>query len=151
MLVNGSTVYIHPVHSFAAGHMLVETIISKKWKSFLWPEEQDFTQVGEPVTMFTDEINEAMNARRACLMQAESEMVHLEEIFNGEHSFIDKFASGNAEDVVTLNGSGAVMVTKRSTVCTAEDSALAQQFDYSKQTGQGCHALCVKEWTPDEV
>jgi hypothetical protein len=43
------------------------------------------------------------------------------------------------------------MVTKRSTLCTAKDSALAQQFDDSKWTEQGCHAPRVNEWTPDEV
>ena len=39
MVMNGTTVYINPGHSFAAGHLLVGTIMtSKKWKSFLWPD-----------------------------------------------------------------------------------------------------------------
>lgn len=38
MLVNGSTVYINPGHSFTAGHLLVGTMISNKWKIFLWPD-----------------------------------------------------------------------------------------------------------------
>ena len=44
-----------------------------------------------------------------------------------------------------------MMVTKRSTLCTADDSVLAQQFDDSKWTEQGCNAPRVKEWTSDEV
>ena len=44
-----------------------------------------------------------------------------------------------------------MMVTKHSTLCTAKDSVLAQQFDDSKWTDQGCKGPCVKEWTPDQV
>ena len=43
------------------------------------------------------------------------------------------------------------MVTKRSTLCTAKDSVLAQQFDDSKRTEQGCNAPRVNEWNPDQV
>ena len=44
------------------------------------------------------------------------------------------------------------MVTMRSTLRTVtEDSVLAQQFDDSKWTEQGCNAPRVNEWTPDEV
>jgi hypothetical protein len=43
------------------------------------------------------------------------------------------------------------MTTKRCTLCAIEDSALAQQFDDSKWTEQGCNSPRVKEWTPDEV
>ncbi len=50
-----------------------------------------------------------------------------------------------------LNVSGTMMVTKHSTLCTAKDSVLAQQFDDSKWTDQGCKGPCVKEWTPDQV
>ena len=52
--------------------------------------------------------------------------------------FITSFASGDAKDVVTLNVSGAMMATKRSTLQVAEDSVLAQQFDDSRWTAQGC-------------
>ncbi len=44
-----------------------------------------------------------------------------------------------------------MMITTRSTLCAAEDSVLAQQFDDSKWTEQGCSALRVNEWTPCEV
>jgi hypothetical protein len=105
----------------------------------------------EPVTRFTDDINEAINAKQLSLIQAELEMLQLEDSFKDEQTFIEKFASGNAKDVVVLNVSGSVMVTTRSTLCTAENSALAQQFDDSKWTEQGCNGPHVKEWTPDEV
>ena len=44
------------------------------------------------------------------------------------------------------------MVTMRSTLRTVEDSVLAQQFDDSKWTEQGCNKKSrVKEWTADDV
>ena len=86
-----------------------------------------------------------------CLLRAESEMLQLEESFKDEQTFIKKFASGDAKDVVALNVSGTIMVTMRSTLCTAKDSVLAQQFDDSKWTDQGCNAPRVTEWNPDQV
>jgi hypothetical protein len=61
-------------------------------------------------------------------------MLQLEETFKDEQTFIDKFATGDAKDVIVLNVSGDIMVTTRSTLQTAEDSVLAQQFDDSKWT-----------------
>jgi hypothetical protein len=54
-------------------------------------------------------------------------------------------------DVVVLNVSGTVMTARRCTLCTVEDSVLAQQFNDSKWTEQGCNSPRVKEWMPDEV
>jgi hypothetical protein len=109
------------------------------------------TILGEPIIRFTDEINTSINKTHACLLRAESEMLQLEEGFKDEQTFIDKFASGDTKDVVALNVSGTIMVTMRSTLRTAKDSVLAQQFDDSKWTEQGCNAPHVNEWTPDEV
>jgi hypothetical protein len=109
------------------------------------------TQAVDEVTRFTDDMNKAINAKQACLLQAESEMLQLEESFMDEQTFIDKFATGDAKDVVVLNVSGTMMATKRCTLCVVEDSVLAQQFNDSKWTEQGCNSLRVKEWTPDEV
>ena len=86
----------------------------------------------EPITRFSKDINDALNAKQECLLQAESEMLHLEESFKDEQTFIDKFACGDTKDVVVLNVSGTMMVTKRATLCIAEDSVLAQQFDDTK-------------------
>ena len=85
------------------------------------------------------------------LLQAEWEVLQLEESFNDENNFMTSFASGDAKDIVTLNVSGTMMVTRRSTLCTAEDSVLAQQFDETKWTEQGCNNIQVKKWTPDDV
>ncbi|KAL3770116.1 hypothetical protein ACHAW5_009657 [Stephanodiscus triporus] len=112
---------------------------------------QDKSQTVEPVTKFSDDINKAINAYQEFLVQAESEMLHLEDSFKEEQTFIEKFASGDAKDVNALNVNGALMVTTRSTLCTAVDSVLAQQFDDSKWTEQGCKAPRVMEWTPDQV
>ena len=103
------------------------------------------------VTKFSDGINKAINKKHACLLHAKAEMLQLEESFKDEQTFIEKFASGDTKDVVALNVSGTIMVTKRSTLCTAEDSVLAQQFEDSKWTEQGCNAPRVNEWTPDQV
>jgi hypothetical protein len=110
------------------------------------------TILGEPVIRFSNDINKAINAKHACLLHAKSEMLQLEESFKDEQTFIEKFASGDTKDVVALNVSGTIMVTMRSALRTAaEDSVLAQQFDDSKWTEQGCNAPRVNEWTPDEV
>ena len=109
------------------------------------------TQAVKEVIRFTDDMNKAINAKQACLLQAESEMLHLEEGFTDEQTFVDKFATGDAKDLVVLNVSGTVMTTKRCTLCTVDDSVLAQQFNDSKWTEQGCNSPRVKEWTPDEV
>ena len=109
------------------------------------------TQAEKEVTRFTDDMNKAINAKQECLFQAESEMLQLEESFVDEQTFVEKFATGDANDVVVLNVSGTMMSTKRCTLCTVEDSVLAQQFNDSKWTEQGCNSPRVKEWTPDEV
>ena len=75
----------------------------------------------------------------------------LEDNFIDEQEFIQKFASGVAKDVVVINVSGAIMATKRSTLCIAIDSVLSQQFDDSKWTEQGFDGKRVKDWRPDEV
>ena len=108
-------------------------------------------QVNKQVTRFTDDINKALNANQQCLIWAESEMLQLEETFKDEQAFINKFAMGDAKDVIVLNVSGDIMVTTGSTLQTAEDSVLAQQFDNSKWTEQGCNTQRVKEWMPDQV
>jgi hypothetical protein len=109
------------------------------------------TQAVDEVTRFTDDMNKAINAKKACLLQAESEMLQLEENLTDEQTFVDKFATGDAKDVVVLNVSGTVMTTKRCTLCAVDDSVLAQQFNDSKWTEQGCNSPRVKEWTPEEV
>ena len=103
------------------------------------------------VVRFSEDINEAINTKIKSLAELESEIHDLEESFNDEQSFITSFTSGETKDIITLNVSGTTMVTKRSTLCIAEESSLAQQFDDTKWTEQGCNNLRVKEWTSDEV
>jgi hypothetical protein len=99
----------------------------------------------EPVTRFSDEVNKAINKNNKLFLQYEAVMLEFEENFNDERTFIEKYASGDVKDVVALNVSGTMMITARSTLCAAEDSVLAQQFDDSKWTEQGPR---VEEWTP---
>ena len=127
---------------------------TSSWPSIATSEENKIhpktTQV-ELVTRFSEDINKAIDAKQKSLLQAELEIFHLEDSFKDEHNFIATFATGDANDVVTLNVSGIVMATKRSTLQTAEDSVLAQQFDDAKWTEQGCNTPRLKEWSPDDV
>lgn len=103
------------------------------------------------VTRFSADVNTAINAIQHCLSRAENEVVQLEDNFNDEEKFITSIAPDTANVLVSLNVSGATMITNRSTLCVAEDSVLAQQFDESKWTEQGSNVTRVKNWTPDEV
>lgn len=113
-------------------------------------QKNKMSKVKKPTTMFSENINKAINEKRACLLQAEAEMEHLENSFEDEQTFIEEYASGDDKDVVVLNVSGTMMVTRRTTLCIAEDSVLAQQFDDSKWTQQNTSCR-VKEWTSEEV
>mmetsp|Transcript_21001 Transcript_21001/g.41904 ORF Transcript_21001/g.41904 Transcript_21001/m.41904 type:complete len:590 (+) Transcript_21001:58-1827(+) len=103
------------------------------------------------VSRFTKEVNDAINERRAALEKLEEEVIFIEESFKDEEQFIDLFACGSVNDVVILNVSGADMALKRDTLMVMEESMLAQQFDDTKWTEQGCDNVRVKEWTPDDV
>jgi hypothetical protein len=164
MVVNGSNVGLRPGNSYDQGpipngaYSIKEVEVFQVTKS-LNPNRNSHTrnlvlpatQTVDEVTRFSDDMNKAINAKRVCLLQAESEVLQLEESFTDEQTFVDKFVCGDAKDVVVLNVSGTVMITKRCTLCAVDDSALAQQFDDSKWTEQGCNSPRVKEWTPDEV
>ena len=114
-----------------------------KWKNKM-PKVKKLT------TRFSGDVNKAVDEKRACLLQAESEMDHLEDSFQDEQTFIEEYASGDEKDVVVLNVSSTLMLTRRSTLCIAKDSVLAQQFDDSKWTQQNTSCR-VKEWTSNEV
>ena len=101
------------------------------------------------VSRFGKEVNDAINERRATLEKLEEEVILIEESFKEEEQFIDLFACGGVNDIVMLNVSGTNMALKRDTLMVMEESMLAQQFDDTKWTEQGCNR--VKEWTPDDV
>ena len=165
MVVNGSIVHFYSGRSYDQGplphgaYTIKEIEVFQVTKSStpnrnLYTKRnpvQPATQSVKEVTRFADDMNKAINAKQACLFQAESEILQLEESFADEQTFVDKFATGEAKDVVVLNVSGTIMTTKRCTLCTVEDSVLAQQFNDSKWTEQGCNFPRVKEWTPEEV
>ena len=165
MYVDGSKVGLYPGRSYDQGPLTNGAYTIKEMEvfqitKFSSPIRNTFsrsnpvqpaTQAVEEVTRFTADMNKAINSKQACLVQAESEMLQLEENFLDEQTFVDKFVTGDAKDVVVLNVSGTVMTTKRCTLCTVDYSVLAQQFNDSKWTEQGCSSPCVKEWTPEEV
>jgi len=98
---------------------------------------------------FAKGINEALNVKLGVLMDAEKEIFGLEKRLEDHEKFIDFFCTGETKDVITLNVSGTLMTTKRSTLRVFEESVLACQFDDTTWTDQnGCK---VKEWTPTEI
>eukprot|EP00984_Skeletonema_dohrnii_P017700 scaffold8135_cov127-Skeletonema_dohrnii-CCMP3373.AAC.2 len=103
------------------------------------------------VDRFTGEVNNAINDKWLTLQELEEEVFSLEESFKDEETFIDSFVSGDTSDVVMLNVSGTMMATKRDVLMFAEDSVLAQQFDDTKWTEQGCKDMRVTDWEPDDV
>ena len=67
-------------------------------------------------------------------------MFQLEERFNDEEISIEKFATGEAKDVIVLDVLGTTtMVTTRSTLGIADACMLAKQFDDTKWTEQDLH------------
>ena len=162
---NDSQVHINMGHSYHSGPLATELYDIKEMEVFQVTKSSPSARIAnskgkhtegrtlqvEAVTRFSHEVNEAINTKQLSLIQAELAILQHEESFNDEQTFIKKFASGDAKDVIVLNVSGTIMVTTRSTLCTAEDSVLAQQVDDSKSTEQGCNGPPVKEWTPDEV
>ena len=138
--VDGSIVCLHPGRSYDHGPVIPNgsytTYTIKEMEVFLvtksstHPIRNSYSKGNQTglvaTTRFSDDMNKAINAKQACLLQAESEMLQLEESFTDEQTFVDKFATGDAKDVVVLNVSGTVMTTKRCTLCTVEDSVLAQ-------------------------
>ncbi len=102
-------------------------------------------------TLFTREINEAINEKLANLQNLEKDVLGMEKRLKEEKEFIESFASGDANDVVMLNVSGTMMATNRATLLFAEDSVLAAQFDDSKWTRQGSNSMQVSDWSVEDV
>mmetsp|Transcript_20594 Transcript_20594/g.32238 ORF Transcript_20594/g.32238 Transcript_20594/m.32238 type:complete len:439 (+) Transcript_20594:2-1318(+) len=101
---------------------------------------------------FTKEINEAINEKWKSLQFLKDEVEKLEKSYQDEEQFINFLSSGENKDIITLNVSGTVMMTKRDTLMFVKDSVLAQQFDDTKWTVQGSNNLRgVKEWSPEDV
>eukprot|EP00574_Skeletonema_japonicum_P001696 CAMPEP_0201740658 /NCGR_PEP_ID=MMETSP0593-20130828/46417_1 /ASSEMBLY_ACC=CAM_ASM_000672 /TAXON_ID=267983 /ORGANISM="Skeletonema japonicum, Strain CCMP2506" /LENGTH=473 /DNA_ID=CAMNT_0048234979 /DNA_START=50 /DNA_END=1471 /DNA_ORIENTATION=+ len=98
-----------------------------------------------------EKITEAIEKKWAILKEMEKDILSLEENFLKEEQFIEAFVGdGVTSDIVTLNVSGTMMATHRTTLQVVEDSVLAQQFDNTKWTEQNNRPNVI-EWTPDEV
>jgi len=103
------------------------------------------------VDRFGDEVNQAINERWTSLQKLDEGALSLDKSFQDEERFINLFATGSTSDIITLNVGGTLMAAKRATLLAVEDSMLAQQFDDTKWTEQGCDNVRVKEWTPAQV
>jgi hypothetical protein len=100
---------------------------------------------------FAGDIDKGINEKWASLRELEAELSSLEQSFDDEELFINAFTSGERKDIISLNVSGTIMVTKRSTLQVTEDSVLARQFDDTKWTEQGFSNQRVRQWSPDDV
>ncbi len=143
--LSAKTPRIHSIQAMEVFQIWRSEIQEKQIASIVRPEK------GPDECRFTEEVNDAINARSETLQKLEWEVIVFEECFKDEEQFIDLFASGSVNDVVTLNVSGTKMVLKRETLLAVEESMLAQQFNDTKWTEQGCGNVRVKEWTPEEV
>ncbi len=103
------------------------------------------------INLFAKEINEAINEKWETLHALEKEVLSQEVLFENEEHFVESFASGDRNDLITLDVSGTIMVTKRATLQFIDGSVLAQQFDDTKWTEQGSNKTRVKEWSSAEV
>lgn len=143
--LSAKTPRLHSIKAMEVFQIWRSEIQEKQIASIVCPEN------GPEECRFTEEVNDAINTRSATLQKLEWEVIVFEECFKDEEQFIDLFASGSVNDVVTLNVSGKKMVLKRDTLLAVEESMLAQQFNDAKWTEQGCGNVRVKEWSPDEV
>ena len=105
------------------------------------------------VDRFAGEVNDAINEKWLTLQELDEEVRSLEESFKDEENFIDSIGSGDTNDIVKLNVSGTRMATNRAVLMFTQESVLAQQFDDTKWTEQGCKDMRVKvkDWEPYEV
>eukprot|EP00984_Skeletonema_dohrnii_P020041 scaffold9691_cov80-Skeletonema_dohrnii-CCMP3373.AAC.5 len=111
----------------------------------------DASEEGEERNASPVEISDAIDSKWTALKDLDAEILSLEESFTDEEKFITSIVGGNTSDIVALNVSGTVMATKRETLLVISESMLAQQFDDTKWTEQGCKNMRVSEWTPEEV
>ncbi len=112
MHVGSSDVHLNLGRSYHTGSLNNGQYAIKEMEVFQVSGSSPPGRIIEPVTKFTAKINQAINAKQACLLKAEAEIFQLEEKFNNEQTFIDKFASGDAKDVIVLDVLGTTrMVT----------------------------------------
>mmetsp|Transcript_2677 Transcript_2677/g.4141 ORF Transcript_2677/g.4141 Transcript_2677/m.4141 type:complete len:596 (+) Transcript_2677:98-1885(+) len=104
-----------------------------------------------PVESFSKEVNTAVNAQWASLQEAEEELLSLEDSFKDEGSFISFFASGQPQDVITLNVCGTIMVTRLQTLQLCKESALASKFSSEEQEKHTPDRKIIKEWNHEDV
>jgi len=111
----------------------------------------DASEEGKERNTTPVEISDAIDSKWTALKDLDAEIISLENSFTDEEKFITSFVGGSTSDIVTLNVSGTVMATKRDTLLVISESMLAQQFDDTKWTEQGCKNMRVSEWTAEEV
>ncbi|KAL7550579.1 hypothetical protein ACHAWF_013797 [Thalassiosira exigua] len=158
LTVRGSDVAFNAGHSYESEHarsLGKRSFTIKEIETFqvVYKSDATMTKISsatkdDPSSIHLKELNESV---QHSLLKAEVEVCQLEERLKAEQHFIDAFASGDTKDVVTLNVSGSIMTTKRSTLQTIEDSVLAQQFNAAKWTQQGRNAQMVDKWKPEDV
>jgi len=94
-------------------------------------------------------IKTALEEEQKALLAAKNELVEQRLLFEEENNNL-RFFLGDDEDMVSLNVSGTIVTTKRSTLGLYKDSALAKQFDDPLWT-QKDKTTPAKQWSCEEV
>lgn len=101
-----------------------------------------------PVSMFSKNINDAINEKWESLHELALEVSKLEQAFKDEDTFVKFFLEGNPQDVISLNVCGSPIVTARRTLQVCKKSSLAEQF--SPNNGKRDSEDATK-WNPEDV
>ena len=91
----------------------------------------------------------ALEEEHKALLAANDKLIEQRLRFEEENNNL-RFFLGDDEDMVSLNVSGTIMATKRSTLGLCKDSALAKQFDDPLWT-QKDKTAPAKQWNCEEV
>eukprot|EP00579_Thalassiosira_antarctica_P009335 CAMPEP_0201910044 /NCGR_PEP_ID=MMETSP0903-20130614/1566_1 /ASSEMBLY_ACC=CAM_ASM_000552 /TAXON_ID=420261 /ORGANISM="Thalassiosira antarctica, Strain CCMP982" /LENGTH=597 /DNA_ID=CAMNT_0048444633 /DNA_START=61 /DNA_END=1854 /DNA_ORIENTATION=- len=123
----------------------------KEMKVFQVTEKSPQVSITTTQENFSTEINDAINAKWASLQETEAEILALENSFKDKEDFTSFFASGQPEDVVSLNVRGSIMMTRRQTLQLYRESALAFKFSRKEQQEQSPDHKIAKKWNYEDV
>ena len=94
-------------------------------------------------------IQKALKEEQKALLAANDKLIEQRLLFEEENNDL-RFFLGDDEDMVSLNVSGTIMATNRSTLGLYKDSALAKQFD-DPLWMQKDKTTPAKQWSCEEL
>eukprot|EP00970_Alexandrium_tamarense_P011712 scaffold2566_cov125-Alexandrium_tamarense.AAC.15 len=102
-----------------------------------------------PVSMFSKNINDAINEKWESLHELALEVSKLEQACKDEDTFVKFFLEGNPQDVISLNVCGSPIVTTRRTLQVCKKSSLAEQFSPNSHGKRDSED--ATKWNPEDV